>query len=190
MARSFSFRWGAPQNITFKNLVSWSLHENTGVKYFSGTATYLKDFDIPEGMITGGRKYYLDLGQVDVIAKVKVNGKDLGILWKPPFRVEVTDILKKGKNDLEIEVTNLWANRLIGDEQLPPLYQYDGYKNIKGIGSIQNYPKWYLQNSPRPEAQRYTFTTFKHYTKNDPLITSGLLGPVAIYSVETRNFAW
>lgn len=186
----FPSGWGTPQHITFKNLDSWSLHENTGVKYFSGTATYLKDFEIPGGMIRGERKYYLDLGQVDIIARVKVNGKDLGILWKPPFRVEMTDILKNGKNKLEIEVTNLWTNRLIGDEQFPSLYQYDGYKGIAGIGPIKNYPEWYLQNNPGPTTERNTFTTFKHYTKDDSLIDSGLLGPVTIYSVEMRNYAW
>ena len=71
-----------------------------------------------------GTCLFLDLGRVQVLAEVIVNGKNLGILWKLPFRVEVTDAIHPGDNDLEIRVTNLWPNRLIGDEQLPPENQY------------------------------------------------------------------
>ena len=110
---------GAPQYVTIDKLISWTEHPDAGVKYFSGTATYTKTFQVPDGMIRKDHRIYLDLGRVQVIAEVKLNGRDLGILWKPPFRVDVTDAVKAGENALEVRVTNLWVNRLIGDQQLP-----------------------------------------------------------------------
>jgi beta-galactosidase/beta-glucuronidase len=95
-----------------------------GVKYFSGTATYTKRFTVTASAKAGGKRVYLDLGRAEVLAEVKVNGKDLGTLRKPPFRVDVTDAVHAGNNDLEVRLTNLWPNRLIGDEQLPPENEY------------------------------------------------------------------
>ena len=100
-------------------LVPWNEHEDAGVRFFSGTATYTKTFRVPGELMGRDRRVYLDLGQVQVMAAVKLNGKNLGILWKPPYRVEVTYALIEGMNELEIGVTNLWVNRLIGDEELP-----------------------------------------------------------------------
>ena len=110
---------GAPDHVTLDRLISWTEHPDPGVKYFSGTATYRNRFTLPEGMLGSDRRLYLDLGHVCVIAEVVLNGKDLGVLWKPPFIVDVTDTVTAGNNDLEIRVVNLWPNRLIGDEQLP-----------------------------------------------------------------------
>jgi hypothetical protein len=117
---SFPPNRGAPPSVTLTNLVSWSDSADDGVKYFSGTATYRTTFDL-EKPATGDRqsKIYLELGEVQVMARVKVNGKDCGIAWRPPFRVEVTDAIRAGKNNLEIEVANLWPNRMIGDAALP-----------------------------------------------------------------------
>ena len=90
------------------------------MKYFSGTATYHRKFEVAvKTMLAPDRVFCLDLGRVAVIAQVKLNGHDLGILWKPPFCVDVTEILQAGTNDLEVSVVNLWPNRLIGDDQLP-----------------------------------------------------------------------
>lgn len=115
---TFPPKWGAPSNITMDTLASWSDSTDTGVKYFSGTATYTKTFNWvkPE---TGGTRHRLDLGEVEIMAQVILNGRDLGILWQPPFRLDVTDVLKPGSNNLEIRVVNLWPNRLIGDAALP-----------------------------------------------------------------------
>ena len=88
-----------------------------GIKYFSGTAAYMKTINIPAEDITQGAHLWLDLGDVREIADVKVNDVDLGILWKTPFKVDVTSALKPGSNRLEISVTNLWVNRMIGDQQ-------------------------------------------------------------------------
>jgi beta-galactosidase/beta-glucuronidase len=88
-----------------------------GVRYFSGTGTYSKTFDMPEGWIRPGTSLWLDLGVVKNLAEVIVNGKSLGIVWKTPFRVDATKAMKEGENTLVLKVTNLWVNRLIGDQQ-------------------------------------------------------------------------
>ena len=118
---SFPPKWGAPARITLDHLSSLSDSTNPGVKYFSGTATYSKIFDWKPAAKTGKQKTetWLDLGDVQVMAQVKLNGKDLGVLWKPPFRMDVTGALRAGSNKLEISVANLWPNRMIGDAALP-----------------------------------------------------------------------
>jgi hypothetical protein len=108
---------GAPALITLSSLSSWSDNSDAGVKYFSGTGTYAKTIQAPADWFKAGTKLWLDLGDVKNIAEVSVNGKALGILWKPPFRMEVTSALKAGANTLEIKVVNLWVNRLVGDQQ-------------------------------------------------------------------------
>ena len=108
---------GAPAKITLDSLSSWSEATDPGVKYFSGTAIYTKTVDGPAEWFRPGAKLWLDLGDVKNIAQVSVNGTPFGIIWKPPFRVDVTSALKAGANTLEIKVTNLWVNRLIGDQQ-------------------------------------------------------------------------
>ena len=115
---------GAPEMVAFDRLTSWSDNSIDGVKYFSGTATYAKTVQIPEGTLTLGAHYWLDLGDVRDVAEVAVNGKYLGILWKTPFKVDITGVLKPGSNQVVIEITNLWVNRLIGDQQFYALKKY------------------------------------------------------------------
>ena len=117
----FPPKWGAPEEITLDHLGSLSDSTNPGVKYFSGTATYTKTFDWKPAAKAGQQKTEtsLDLGDVQVMAQVKLNGRDLGVLWKPPFRVDITNVVKPGGNTLEIRVANLWPNRMIGDAALP-----------------------------------------------------------------------
>jgi hypothetical protein len=116
----FPPNWGAPESVTLDKLMSWTAHPEEGVRYFSGTATYEKDFDLPADLLGADKIVRLDLGSVKNIAEVSVNGKDCGILWKAPFQVDVTEALRAGRNRLEIRVTNLWPNRMIGDARLPP----------------------------------------------------------------------
>jgi hypothetical protein len=118
---SFPPHWGAPDKITLDHLASLSESTNAGVKYFSGTATYTKIFDWQPTAQNGKQKseIWLDLGDAQVAAQVKLNGHDLGFLWKPPFRVNLTGSLQPGANALEIRVANLWRNRMIGDAALP-----------------------------------------------------------------------
>jgi hypothetical protein len=110
---------GAPESCTFEKLVSWTEMPDDGVKYFSGTATYLKNFEVSEAWLKGGAQIELSLGEIRNVAEVTVNGKALGILWKPPYTLDVTGLLRPGKNELKIDITNLWANRLVGDAKLP-----------------------------------------------------------------------
>jgi len=116
---TFEKNRGAPERATFDELKSWTADTRPGIKYFSGYGTYKKEFTVPDSMLAANRRVVLDLGQVGDVAHVKVNGKDFGTLWKPPFRADVTDAVKKGKNELEIAVVNTWVNRLIGDDKFP-----------------------------------------------------------------------
>jgi hypothetical protein len=166
---------GAPDTVEFPKLVDWASHTNDGIRYFSGTASYAATFDCAPTV--QNVRYQLDLGRVEVLAEVSLNGKNLGVLWKPPFVVEVTDVLKSGRNDLLVKVTNLWSNRLIGDERYPDDCTPD---RTWKTGPLRAWPSWFLQGQPRPESRRLTFTTWKYYTKDTPLLASGLLGPVRL----------
>ena len=114
---SFQPHRGAPAQIVLDQLTSWSENSNPGVKYFSGTGSYTKTIEASADWFKDGSQIWLDLGSVKNLAEVVVNGKSLGIVWKTPFRVNVTEVLKQGENALEIKVTDLWVNRLIGDMQ-------------------------------------------------------------------------
>jgi hypothetical protein len=114
---SFQPERGAPSEITLDTLASWSENPDPGVKYFSGTGTYTKTIQVPNNWFKKGERLWLDLGTVKNLAEVLINGKSLGIVWKKPFRVDITDAIKPGENTFEIKVTNLWVNRLIGDQQ-------------------------------------------------------------------------
>ena len=108
---------GAPAKITLDKLSSWSDSADEGVKYFSGTGTYTKTVQAPATWFKTGARLWLDLGDVKNLAQVSVNGRSLGIVWKPPFRVDATGVMKVGANAVVLKVTNLWVNRLIGDQQ-------------------------------------------------------------------------
>jgi hypothetical protein len=125
----------------------------------------------------------LDLGKVAVIAEVILNGKNLGILWNPPHRVDVTQALKLADNSLEVKVVNLWVNRLIGDEHLPE----DSERDLNG--GLKAWPQWVLEEKPSPTG-RLTFTSRRQWTKDNPLVSSGLLGPVRLLTaakIETQR---
>jgi hypothetical protein len=117
----FDPQWGGPESAQFDQLVSWTIRSEPGIKYYSGTVTYDKTFDLSKSAIGKRRSpIFLDLGNVRELAEVKVNGKSCGITWSPPFRVDITGAVKPGANKLEIEVVNFWPNRIIGDASLPP----------------------------------------------------------------------
>lgn len=164
---------GAPEHATFEQLSDWSKNDEPGIKYFSGTATYEKTFTLPTGLTSEGLRQFLDLGNVEVMAQVTLNGKTLGTLWKQPYRVEVTGALRPGENRLEIKVVNLWCNRMIGDEQLPD----DSDRNPNG--TLKHWPDWVDKDQPSPTG-RFTFTSWRLWKKDSPLQPSGLLGPVTI----------
>jgi hypothetical protein len=153
---NFPANWGAPPQARFENLTSWTNYPVDGVKYFSGTATYVKDFDAPQEWFRPGAKIMLDLGEVKEIAELFLNAKSVGgILWKPPFQADVTGAVKPGTNHLEIKITNLWPNRIIGDQQ------------------------------PNA-AKKYAWLDYKPFEASSPLLESGLLGPVRLSSVTVK----
>jgi hypothetical protein len=108
---------GSPEQATFPELASWTGNEDPGIRHFSGSVVYTNSFDL--SVKPANERVILDLGQVKMLATVKLNGRDLGVFWKEPFAIDVTDHLKTGRNELEIRVVNTWANRLIGDASLP-----------------------------------------------------------------------
>jgi hypothetical protein len=116
----FDPKWGGPESVEFARLESWTKRPEAGIRYYSGAAVYRKVFDLPEALRRPGGRVMLDLGDVRQIAAVRLNGKDLGVLWAMPLRVDVTEAAKPAGNVLEVEVTNFWPNRLIGDSALAP----------------------------------------------------------------------
>ena len=128
-------------------------------------------------------KVFLDLGKVAVMAEVTLNGKPLGILWKPPYRVEVSDALRDGENTLEVNVVNLWVNRMIGDELLPEDSVRDPSNDI-----LRTWPQWLQDGKPSPMG-RFTFCTTRLWKKGDPLVESGLLGPVMLEGLKNYQSA-
>ena len=152
----FDPKWGGPdQPVTFANLEDWTQRSEPGIKYYSGTATYHKTFDLPFQFSNLKSKIFLDLGVVKEMAEVRLNGKSLGVVWCPPWRVEITGAAKASGNELEIQVVNNWPNRLIGDGTLPPEKRF----------TKTHYTGWY---KPGPDG------------KPQPLLPSGLLGPVQV----------
>jgi hypothetical protein len=145
---AFDPKWGGPEKVTFDTLQDWTKRSESGIKYYSGIATYRNSFQVSE--LPKGTAY-LNLGTVQDMARVKLNGKDLGVVWCAPWRIEVTGAIKAGNNQLEIEVVNRWPNRMIGDKQ-------PADANLR----------------------RYTFSTHDPYNAQSALVPSGLLGPVRV----------
>jgi hypothetical protein len=131
-------------------LVSWPTLDDADLKFFSGTATYAAMITVAAAHVGADRRVLLDLGEVQNLARVRINGRDLGVLWKPPFVVDATSSLKVGANALEVEVTNTWRNRLIGDSGKP----------------LAERATWTLGNVTLPATS--------------PLLPAGLLGPVRL----------
>ena len=153
----FDTVWGGPETIEFPHLSDWSEHPDERIKYYSGPAVYHKMFDV-DFDIEKDKSYYLQLESVkDVgIATVKINGEDKGVTWTKPFRVDITENIKKGKNKVEIKVINSWYNRVAGDEMNPDKRQYTKTNIVLGHD---------FTGKPLNEI---------------PLEPSGLIGPVMI----------
>jgi hypothetical protein len=172
---AFDPKWGGPEQIVFDKLDDWSQRPEPGLKHYSGKATYHTTFDIPpsphsdssiphsafriphsnlSALRAPHSALSLSLGSVQVMASVRLNGRELGTVWCVPWRVEVPGgVIREKNNTLEITVANLWINRLIGDAALPP-------------------------------EQRLAWTTWNPYKPNSPLHPSGLLGPVTVEVTE------
>jgi hypothetical protein len=154
----FDPKWGAPEKIEISELKSWIKFEDPGIKYYSGTATYLKSFSLDEKEIQN-RLLLLDLGNVQEMASVKINGHQMQVMWSAPFRFDITPYVKSGVNELEVEVVNMWPNRLIGDGKLP---------------ESRRLTKTNINKFNGPDADTF-------------LRESGLLGPVKIKIINSLN---
>ena len=115
---NFDPKWGAPEKVKINELKSWTKFDDQGIKYYSGTARYIKSFSLTKKDISS-KLMILDLGNVQEMASVKINGHQTQVMWSAPFSFNITPYIKEGLNTLEIEVVNLWPNRLIGDGKLP-----------------------------------------------------------------------
>ena len=169
-------------------LFDWTTHDTEQIKHYSGTAVYKIAFKIEKGLLKYNRQFELNLGEVNVIAKVILNGKEIGVSWIAPYSLNVTSALKEGENTLEIQLTNQWTNRLIGDEKLPNQTGYDVRRGNQGFGD-ENFrgesnkmPDWYRNNEPLPKGPRTTFSAYSFQKATDELLPAGLLGPVVIKS--------
>ena len=184
---SFDPKWFYPDEgrnakISFETLQDWSTHNSTAVKYFSGTALYQRSFDLQDTTQLGN-KLCLSLGTVYNMAEVHLNGHNLGVVWCAPWQLEIPrGVLKAKGNSLTLKVCNLWPNRLIGDEQLPEDCQWKDAGGFEGE-RLDKWPAWLMDNTPRTSGRR-TFSTWKHWTKESPLLPSGLLGPVTLKVVK------
>lgn len=176
----FDKQWAGPGKVVFEQLIDWISHKNEDVKFYSGTAEYSKTFNIENKALSNNESIYIDLGDVQKVAEVYVNGKALGTLWKPPFAIDVKSALQPGNNELTVKITNTWVNRLIGDEALPDT---NGYK------MVGNTVSWLNNNEPPPPSERVTFTGFNFFSKDKAkkLDSSGLLGPVSLVFVNNEN---
>ena len=148
-------RGGLETPVQFPKLLDWSKSETDGIKYYSGIATYRKTFTVSD--VPADKRLELDLGNVEVMARVTLNGKDIGTRWIAPYTLDVTDHIQKGENKLEIEVANLWVNRLIGDAKLPA------------------------------EKRLTWTTFHNAYGADSPLFPSGLIGPIRIVTESKRQ---
>lgn len=154
----FDPKWGGPENFTMRELISWNKMEEPGIKYYSGTAVYSKSFDL-SSQETKDKKVLLDLGNVQEMASVTINGRQLQVMWSAPFRYDITPYVKTGSNQLEVEVVNLWPNRLIGDAKL---------------SNEQRLTKTNINKFNGPDGEKY-------------LRESGLIGPVSVKFVKNIN---
>jgi hypothetical protein len=119
----FDPQWGGPETVEFAGLTDWTQNSNHGIRYYSGKATYRKNFELPSD-IDSRERLVLDLGKVGNLAEVRLNGVRLGVVWTAPWEIEITRALRRGENRLEIDGVNLWPNRLIGDKYLPPAKRF------------------------------------------------------------------
>jgi hypothetical protein len=171
-------------DLDFPELIDFSKHTNKSVNYFAGTATYRKQIKLNAKALGRNKRIVLDLGEINDIAEVRVNGKSAGVIWYPPYSADITSLLQKDENSLEILVTTNWANRLIGDEQEPVDFEW-GKDRGENLGrAMQAYPEWFIRNQPRPSQGRKTFSVWYYCRKDSPLKPAGLVGPVRLVNVQ------
>ncbi len=147
---------GGPESYRMEKLRSWSDMDVAGIKYYSGSARYTRNFIVNQEALAGGKEAFVVFGDIQEMARVFVNGKDCGIVWTPPYKACITPYLKEGTNIIEVEVINTWNNRIVGDVIHPGEKAY-ARTNIK-----------------------YKFN------RESPLLESGLIGSATIFFKNKR----
>jgi len=164
---SFEKGHNAPEEVEFDSLVPLNKHTNPQIKYFSGVATYTKEINLEQSFFNQELDYFLQLEEVHNMASVKINEVEMGVVWLKPYAINVSKVIKTGINKIEIKVATNWANRIIGDLQLP------GNERTTWSNTLHSYSGWGNQN--------------KLYTPNSPLVNSGLVGQVLLKSVAKKS---
>jgi hypothetical protein len=154
---SFDKAWGGPASYSMEKLTSWSDVEEEGVKFYSGTATYTRDFPVGEDALARGKEAYVVFEDIQEMARVSVNGHDCGIVWLPPYKATITPWLKAGNNTITVQVLNTWNNRIVGDLRNPDETQFTS-TNVKS----------------------------SRFRANGPLLKSGLLGKAEITFINNK----
>lgn len=173
----FDEDYGYGETVEFESLCDWSKSANDEIKYYSGSALYKRSIEVDAAALADSNCAMLDLGEVNIVAEVVVNGERVNTLWMEPYSVDIYNYLTAGENTIEITLTNQWTNRLIGDERYPR--QDGGYQFVDGMTNAKM-PRWYVENKPMPAGPRITFSATKFYDVDSPLIPAGLVGPVEI----------
>ena len=175
-----------PREIMLARLLNLAEHPDPDVRYFSGRAVYRTVFTAPTNTI---HACHLDLGEVHGVARVVINGTDLGVLWHPPFAQPLPDLIRPGTNTLEVTVSTTWHNRLVGDEQEPADFEWGTDRGAKLGRALKGYPDWFLRHEPRPSSRRQAFTVWYYHRRDTPLRPSGLVGPVTLTPAITVRLA-
>ena len=157
---TFRPNWKEPETIRFPELMSWTKHQNPKIKFYSGAAIYSTYVELPQSVLKGNKKILLELGKVKNLASIKINGREVGIYWKPPYSADISEFVNRGVNHITVEVTNVWRNGLIGDLQLP--------------------------KDKRRTWTTYPFEDFLN--KKSAILESGLIGPVQIRIINRYRF--
>lgn len=161
----FDPKWGGPEEVAFKSLLDWKDSEDERIRYYSGSAFYHRafclDFDKNDNII-------VEFESIHNIAAIRINGKYVTTLWTSPWKADITDYVTEGENEIEIEVANLWVNRLIKDMSI------EENNHVPG-----EWQPW-LFNEGERNCSRLSYATFDHYRADSPLVNSGIIGKVNI----------
>ncbi len=173
---TFSREYGNAGKVSSSSLFDWSQSDNTEIQHFSGKATYRNKVNLSSDYTVGAKAIILELGTVESVASVTINGRELGTVWTAPYQIDISRALRAGENTIEIEVANHWINRLIGDAAFPDTSGYQPEGNVPERDMVE----WYSANQLPPDGPRRTWATHYFQNADDPLIPSGLIGPVTI----------
>ncbi|MDR1504942.1 MAG: hypothetical protein LBT43_21030 [Prevotella sp.] len=182
---AFNPKLDKPFKRKFHILVDWSRQDDEALKYFSGTVKYEKTILVSAEDLGKNKLVNIDLGELQDIAELEINGQNAGVLWLPPYKTDITPYLKPGKNKLAIYITNNWANRLIGDEQYLADFEWGTDRGGEGR-AMKAFPEWFLKNQLRPSKGRKTFNVWYYYRKDSLLHPAGLFGPVRLIKENIR----